>query len=53
MSIMMVTFLLVQICDQKLFGIEVEVKDLKALKTAPFRFIKELVSYPYKNSKQA
>ncbi len=33
---------------KKLFGIEVEVKDLKALKTAPFRFIKELVSYPYK-----
>ncbi len=33
---------------KKLFGIEVKVKDLKALKTAPFRFIKELVSYPYK-----
>lgn len=33
----------------KLFGkIEVKVKDLKALKTAPFRFVKELVSYPYK-----
>ncbi len=34
---------------KKLFGkIEVKVKDLKALKTAPFRFVKELVSYPYK-----
>lgn len=34
---------------KKLFGkIEVKTKDLKALKTAPFRFIKELVSYPYK-----
>lgn len=34
---------------KKLFGkVEVKVKDLKALKTAPFRFIKELVSYPYK-----
>ncbi len=33
----------------KLFGkIEVKVKDLSALKTAPFRFVKELVSYPYK-----
>ncbi len=36
------------ITTKKLFGIEVKVKDLKALKTAPFRFIKELVSYPYK-----
>lgn len=34
---------------KKLFGkVEVQVKDLKALKTAPFRFVKELVSYPYK-----
>ena len=34
---------------KKLFGkIEVKVKDLKALKTAPFRFIKERVLYPYK-----
>lgn len=32
----------------KLLGIEVRVKDLKRLKTAPFRFVKELVSYPYK-----
>lgn len=36
------------ITTKKLFGIEVKTKDLKALKTAPFRFIKELVSYPYK-----
>ena len=36
------------VTTKKLFGIEIEVKDLKALKTAPFRFIKELVSYPYK-----
>ena len=33
---------------KKIFGIEVKLKDLKALKTAPFRFVKELVSYPYK-----
>ncbi len=33
---------------KKIFGIEVKVKDLKALKTAPFRFVKELVCYPYK-----
>ncbi len=32
----------------KIFGMEVKVKDLKALKTAPFRFVKEIVSYPYK-----
>ena len=36
------------ITTKKFFGIEVKTKDLKALKTAPFRFIKELVSYPYK-----
>ena len=33
---------------KKPFGIEVKVKDIKALKTTPFRFVKELVSYPYK-----
>lgn len=36
------------ITTKKLFGIEIKVKDLRELKTAPFRFIKELVSYPYK-----
>ena len=33
---------------KKLFGIEVKAKDLRDLKTAPLKFIKELVSYPYK-----
>ncbi len=42
-------FLGTDFVTKKLFNkIEVRVQDLKALKTAPFRFIKELVSYPYK-----
>ena len=36
------------VTTKKLFGIEVKVKDLKAIITAPIRFVKELVSYPYK-----
>ncbi len=33
---------------KSIFGAQVKLKDLKRLKTAPFRFLKELISYPYK-----
>lgn len=32
----------------KFLGAEVKTKDLKVIKTAPFKFMKELISYPYK-----
>ena len=31
-----------------LIGLELRLKDLRELKTAPFRFVKELLMYPYK-----
>ncbi len=41
-------FLGTQFKTKKFGKLEIKVKDLKDLKWAPFKFVKELVSYPYK-----